>query len=47
MQVGRFREQLQEEYPLYDYSLLNVDIWWHAGGSRDPKHIEPQRMGAL
>lgn len=46
LQVGRFREQLQGEYPSYDFSLLGHGIWWHAGASADPKHIEWQEMGA-
>ena len=47
MQVGTPREELQVEYPDYDFSLLGDGIWWHAGGSSDPQHIELQDMGAL
>lgn len=45
LQVGRFREQLQPDFPEYDFSLIGDGIWWHAGGSADPKHVEIQEMG--
>ena len=44
--MGRFREELEREYSHYDFSLVSDRIWWHAGGSDDPKHIELQEMGA-
>ena len=45
LQVGRLRTELEQEFPAYDFDLVDNGIWWHSGGSTDPKHIALQDNG--
>ncbi len=47
LQVGRLRTELQQEFPGYNFDLVGDGIWWHSGGSTDPKHIALQGNGVL
>ena len=36
-----------QEFPGYDFTLVNDGIWWYSGGNKNPRHIELQDSGAL